>query len=259
MKDCGTRTVKPKESTNTDARIVGGYEATPHSQPWIVRLIYEDEISGESITACGGTLISSRHVVSNLNCFFDIPAFHMKVMVGVHSLSENEPYKKQYGIKNMYIYRELGKPEYTGKWNTLVLLKLDSDVQYNDHVSPICLPNPYQTVPKMARYVMRVSGWGPTIKEPHCCLTKRYCLHRYCAKRWEQYCRDDYERDYCSRFENKPSDVLMTMNMTAVPIKQCEDLAIGPVIDSDYSICARSMTKGEDACYEDIGGNDILN
>ena len=106
---------------------------------------------------------------------------------------------------------------------------------------------------------MRVSGWGPTIKEPHCCLRKRYCLHRYCAKRWEQYCRDDYERDYCRRFENKPSDVLMTMNMTAVPIKQCEDLAIGPVIDSEYSICARSMTKEEDACYEDIGGNDILN
>ncbi|KAK1795107.1 hypothetical protein P4O66_010280 [Electrophorus voltai] len=47
-----------------DGRIVGGYECTPHSQPWMVSLHYGYHF-------CGGVLISEQWVLSAAQCWYN--------------------------------------------------------------------------------------------------------------------------------------------------------------------------------------------
>ena len=59
---CG---VAPYASDDTDCiieEIVGGCEAKPHSIPWQVALL----VNGEK--HCGGTLISTQHVITAAHC-----------------------------------------------------------------------------------------------------------------------------------------------------------------------------------------------
>ena len=60
--ECG---VAPYASSKTDClieEIVGGCEARPHSIPWQVALLFNGEHH------CGGTLISSQHIVTAAHC-----------------------------------------------------------------------------------------------------------------------------------------------------------------------------------------------
>lgn len=47
-----------------DDKIIGGYECTPHSQPWQIYLTYDD---GERW--CGASLISDLWAVSAAHCY----------------------------------------------------------------------------------------------------------------------------------------------------------------------------------------------
>ena len=60
--ECG---VAPYASSKTDClieEIVGGCEARPHSIPWQVALLFNGK------QHCGGTLISSQHIVTAAHC-----------------------------------------------------------------------------------------------------------------------------------------------------------------------------------------------
>ncbi|KTF91051.1 hypothetical protein cypCar_00030711 [Cyprinus carpio] len=62
-----------------DDKIVGGYECTPHSQPWQVSLY-----SGYHF--CGGSLISEYWVVSAAHCYMS----RLEVRLGEHNIAVNE-------------------------------------------------------------------------------------------------------------------------------------------------------------------------
>lgn len=58
-----------------DDKIVGGYECTPHSQPWQVTL-------NIGYHYCGGSLINDQWVVSAAHCW-------MELVLKIHSIHKH--------------------------------------------------------------------------------------------------------------------------------------------------------------------------
>merc|ERR1712107_205407 len=59
------------------SRIVGGYEAVPHSFPWMAALFVDEQ------WFCGGTLISDEWVLTAAHCANG--ASSMRIMLGAHT------------------------------------------------------------------------------------------------------------------------------------------------------------------------------
>ena len=58
------------------SRILGGEVKPPHSQPWVVGIIFDN---GDRIE-CGGTLISKKHVIENIDYMYQLGACYFKIL-----------------------------------------------------------------------------------------------------------------------------------------------------------------------------------
>ena len=126
---CG---IKPSLS-----RIIGGVEATPYSIPWQVLL-----------GSCGGTLISSRHVVTARHCGITTGRV---AIVGEHDLrnaSDGRDHK---------ICAATNHPHYD-----ISVLHLQPPVQMGLRTVRACLPTLKHAGDFLASKLMTVSGWGST-------------------------------------------------------------------------------------------------
>ncbi|XP_026871476.1 trypsin-like [Electrophorus electricus] len=127
-----------------DGRIVGGYECTPHSQPWMVSLHYGYHF-------CGGVLISEQWVLSAAQCWYN--PYSMQLIVGDHNVRMFEGTEQLLKTDNI-----IWHPNYN--YQTLdydiMLIKLFHPVKVTDAVRPISLPTgcPFAGMP------CTVSGWG---------------------------------------------------------------------------------------------------
>ena len=89
-----------------------------------------------------------------------------------------------------------------------------------------------------------------TNAEPGCCNSKRYK-----DPNWERYCANKDEINYCKSLNDESADALKTVELKVVPKEKCLKITN---FNPDYEICAIGSKKGEDACYGDSGGNEIL-
>lgn len=143
-KGCGVPIVNP----SVRLRIVGGQEAVPHSWPWQVSLR-----SGSHF--CGGSIISPRWVVSAAHC---APALERDSTIGIgkHNVN-NEPNTEEIrDIEDYFVHEEYGnRASYD---SDIMLIKLASDVEFNDNIQPVCLPTlGEKSVEGTECYV---TGWG---------------------------------------------------------------------------------------------------
>ena len=88
------------------ARILGPVVPIPHSQPWVVGIIFNDKERIE----CGGTLISNKHVISAAHCeamekLFEGGVGATHVMVGEHDQRIND------GEQRMKILKKFLHPD----------------------------------------------------------------------------------------------------------------------------------------------------
>ena len=66
-------------------RVEGGEEVVPHSIPWQVTIFDQSGDFGNDIAGCGGTLISSKHVLTAAHCAKeDQNCARYSVGVGMH-------------------------------------------------------------------------------------------------------------------------------------------------------------------------------
>uniref|UniRef100_A0A8C0J9Y7 Peptidase S1 domain-containing protein n=1 Tax=Chelonoidis abingdonii TaxID=106734 RepID=A0A8C0J9Y7_CHEAB len=117
-----------------DDKIIGGYECSPHSQPWQVYFTY-----GSDYRWCGGSLINEWWIISAAHCYKSTLVAHL----GEHDTSADEAI--QFPQYNQY-----------NTDNDIMLVKLAQPAQFSAYVQPI----PISRSCPVAGTECLVSGWG---------------------------------------------------------------------------------------------------
>ena len=155
---CG---LKPEE-------IVGGSEVTQYSIPWQVQLAY-DGPRRRQIHFCGGTLISSNHVLTAAHCLqkrltgIDPDRFY--VMVGEHNITTNSSDGTRHEICEHVQHPNYTHFEGVNEFNDFAILHLREAVELGTRAFPACLPTPILGGDALAGETMTVSGWGSLASE----------------------------------------------------------------------------------------------
>uniref|UniRef100_A0A5S6QHH2 Peptidase S1 domain-containing protein n=1 Tax=Trichuris muris TaxID=70415 RepID=A0A5S6QHH2_TRIMR len=169
--ECGKPVVRMRKRQAAERyfnRIVGGWEAVPHSFPWQVRVMTHQY--GNMYGACGGSLIqlnpgnSTDLVLTAAHCFEDNgqypSASKIKVIAGAHNL--DDPYEStrmEIGVQDFahHLY------DTSTNANDIALLRLKQAVPHSDATIPVCLPKPNEAIP--IGNVCYVTGWGTTSED----------------------------------------------------------------------------------------------
>ncbi|XP_073702764.1 trypsin-1-like [Garra rufa] len=128
-----------------DDKIVGGYECTPHSQPWQVSL-------NSGYHFCGGSLVNENWVVSAAHCYKS----RIEVRLGEHNIVVNEG-SEQF-IDSVKVIRNPNYDSYTLD-SDVMLIKLSAPASLNGYVQPVSLPSGCAS----AGTKCSVTGWGNTM------------------------------------------------------------------------------------------------
>lgn len=143
---CGCSSTQPSVST----RIVNGSIATANSWPWMVAIYISNG------RFCGGTLISSQHVLTAAHCVADVTSNDVIVYAGIQRLSERFNGQIR-NLSTIYVH-----PNYSNSTlvNDLAILKLSSSLNLSTTIGLCCLPtaNSRLTIGDYPVYI----GWGRT-------------------------------------------------------------------------------------------------
>ncbi|NXJ40348.1 FA7 factor, partial [Ciconia maguari] len=137
---------------HSDSRITGGTLCHRGHCPWQVIPFFQD------IGFCGGSLISSRWVVTAAHCLDLVRPHHVTV-------GDFDKYQREFKEQKIDVERSWTHPHYdSNDYNSdIALLYLSSDVIFNEYVIPICLPSPnLATLLSEEGRIGMVSGWGAT-------------------------------------------------------------------------------------------------
>lgn len=171
-------------------RIIGGNEAVPHSWPWTAQIVTGKGGAGNT---CGATLIHQNWIITAAHCIPKFKVEYQEDTTGAIVRSKQlsiETIEKRYGdildniekrtsLYNMTVFfgmhdmnngdqavtRRVSKiithPEFNRPFdysNDIALLQLDSPVEFNEKISPLCIPDEdvcfKEGVPCVA------TGWG---------------------------------------------------------------------------------------------------
>ena len=164
--DCGVPEV-------SKGRIVGGKEVSPYSIPWQVGFI----MLGFPRPLCGGTLISSNHVLSAAHCFdssLDNYIYDFEVIVGEHSVrSRNDGDGTRHEVchhaphpkyrRELKTFQENWwddpKTEWIGFYD-FEIIRITIPVKIGIRAVPACLPPPRILNELRGGDILTVSGWG---------------------------------------------------------------------------------------------------
>ncbi|KAK1157108.1 complement factor D-like [Acipenser oxyrinchus oxyrinchus] len=131
------------------AMIIGGWEAKPHSRPYMV------SVQQNGTHHCGGFLVADQWVVSAAHCY-TAQSTPYKVLLGAHSLSDSESTKQTFGVAAIYTHPDFNiEINYD---NDIALLKLDGRVSLTKAVQKISYQRVSGDVPQGT--VCSTAGWG---------------------------------------------------------------------------------------------------
>ncbi len=135
-------------------RVVGGEEVTGNQYPWMAAIL-ERGTNASQGQFCGGSLISSRWILTAAHCFendrgnLDLASNKVSVLLGRQDLTEN-------GGETINVSRILVHPDYRANgYPDIALLELNTASQ----AEPIQLPSRHHPVPNVGESAT-VTGWG---------------------------------------------------------------------------------------------------
>ena len=148
---CG---VAPGTRDFVTGQIVGGAPVSPYSLPWQVGLVNNNG----NRPFCGGTLISSRHILTASHCIRSNPTSNtFDIIVGEHGTTNSSD-----GTRHE-ICRAVRHPTYNNGAsldNDFAIVHLKQPVQLYVRAVPACLPTVVHGNEFLAGKNMTVSGWG---------------------------------------------------------------------------------------------------
>ncbi|KAL1132595.1 hypothetical protein AAG570_010547 [Ranatra chinensis] len=143
------------KSGKKNGRIVGGKGATFGEWPWQVLVREATWLGLFSKNKCGGVLITSRYVITAAHCQ---PGFlaSLVAVFGEYDISGDVESKRSVTkpVRRVIVHRYYDAGTFE---NDIALLELESPVQFDEHIVPICMPKDDDDFTgKMAT----VTGWG---------------------------------------------------------------------------------------------------
>ncbi|XP_074705234.1 mast cell protease 1A-like [Strix aluco] len=135
-------------------RIIGGWEAKPHSRPYMAYLSIRS-VSGNY--QCGGFLIRPDAVLSAAHCVAGETKVNIAVTLGAHNISQNERSQQKFHVDHWVIHPNYSKNHHV---NDIMLLKLNPRAKLTKEVSYIPLPSHNESVGPGT--TCEVAGWGWT-------------------------------------------------------------------------------------------------
>lgn len=149
--ECGTRPYK-------SSRIVGGQASNEGEWPWQVSL----QIRGTG-HVCGASVISSRWLVTAAHCVQDDGQLkysrpdQWEAYLGLLTQGQTNKWTIKRNLKQIVPHPDYNADTYD---NDIALLELESDVELNQNIWPICLPSSSYDFP-VGKSVW-ITGWGAT-------------------------------------------------------------------------------------------------
>lgn len=152
-------------------RIIGGSEAAVMELPWMARLGYRNEFSPELDYNCGGSLISSRYVLTAAHCINENTGL-VPVSVRLGELDTSQltdcsftsgerlcaPPVVDVTIERIVKHKNYGENRLQ---NDIALLRLVEPVAFTDFVRPVCLPvDKDESARELTGKKVTVAGWG---------------------------------------------------------------------------------------------------
>ncbi|KAM6189836.1 LOW QUALITY PROTEIN: uncharacterized protein WM294_014192 [Sarcoramphus papa] len=135
-------------------RIIGGWEAKPHSRPYMAYVSIGSE-SGRS--QCGGFLLCQDAVLSAAHCVAGKTKVNIITNLGAHNVSKKELSQQAFHVGHWVIH-----PNYSGYTieNNIMLLKLKPRAKLTKEVSRISWPSHNERVEPGT--TCKVADWGWT-------------------------------------------------------------------------------------------------
>ncbi|XP_034247821.1 CLIP domain-containing serine protease 2-like [Thrips palmi] len=206
---------------NPTALITNGIEAQLGDFPWLALIkIY---LNPQQYVVCGGSLISSRYVLTAAHCFDEeTSARRVKVLLGEHRRSvdpdcdDNDVCAEKtqvFTAEKIIIHRQYSKSTFK---NDIALIRLKKEVTFTMWVKPICLPVSTKTADMNlnGKYLL-AAGWGTTT------------------------------------FKGSTSDVKQWVVLPAVSLDSCRKT--NPNV-TPKQLCAGGGFEHKDTCQGDSGG-----
>nr|XP_036216008.1 serine protease filzig [Bactrocera oleae] len=136
-------------------RIVGGKGSTFGAYPWQVLVRESTWLGLFTKNKCGGVLITNRYVITAAHCQPGFLASLVAVM-GEFDISGDLESKRAVtkNVKRVIVHRQYDPATFE---NDLALLELESPVQFDTHIVPICMPN---DLADFTGRMATVTGWG---------------------------------------------------------------------------------------------------
>uniref|UniRef100_H2YC28 Peptidase S1 domain-containing protein n=1 Tax=Ciona savignyi TaxID=51511 RepID=H2YC28_CIOSA len=162
---CGVRARNTGRRTAL-LKIFGGIISQMNSWPWQVSLQQHKQQFYQQrpkwVHFCGGTIISSRWIVTAAHCLVDVERHGYSgslysAVVGTYMLY-TERNEQRYGFSRIFNH-----PQYSNRHSTfkhdVALVQLDGSVEWSRNVQPLCLPSGVDPSESETCYI---TGWGHT-------------------------------------------------------------------------------------------------